>query len=365
MNSKPSNDAAPAGKLKHAPTAPASKAAKRAQCAQTPVTDTEASGSGDQGRVPGSQQEAAAARQSAQDEQQLSANGSAGAKVEDPVVHEALGVASHRTAAAGTIKREKEAAPPVPLNGSIGKLSTAGKPITAGTRSKAAGQLSTALNAGQSHGTAPAIQESVSVTELAAGIVPKPPDTAAANDLVDPAVPVQQISANSGLPHQTDALAHPVEGPPSSSSFTAASGAVPISPGPTAAALAASTNHDAPAPTGVSLASASDASVLPMSESAKTTAAVQEPTAPSAQFGVHGVAAPVEGAVRKRSESAQGFQAQQQSPAEVAAVAAAPAEAMGAVALANGDAVAPLDHAPAVQVNRPELQAGMHDMLRS
>lgn len=342
MGSMPSNDAVPAGKLKYKTTVPAAKAAKRTLRAKTPVTNTEAAGSGDQAGVPRSHQEAAAAV-SAQGEEQLVANGSATAKVEDSIVKEAPGVASHSTAAAGTTGKAKGAAALAPSNGTTGKRSTAGMLSTAGMRSRAAaaGQLSTALNAGQSHGT----QESASTTDAAADAVLKAPHTAAAKNPVDPAVPVQQTSANPGLPHQSGASAHPAQGPPSSSSPASASGGVPNSLGPTQAALAASSHYDAPAPTGVSLAAAPDASVLPTAGSVRTTAADQETTAPPARCEVQGMAAPVEGAVRTLAEPAQGFQAQQQSSAEMAAAAAAPAEATVASALANGDAAA------AIQVN--------------
>ena len=367
MASSPNSDAVSARIVKHNPTAPAVKATKRAQRAKTPVADIEASGSGDQARVSGSQQEAAAARQSAQDEEQPSVNGSAVAKVENSVIRGALGAASHSTAAAATIKRAKEAAAPGHSHGTTGKPCTAGMPGTAGitgtagTRSKAAtaGQLSTALNAGQSHGTFLAIQEPVRATDPRAENVPKAPDTAAAMDL---AVPVKQTSANTDPPHQTGALAHPPQGPPSSSSPSAASGAAPNSLGPTTAALAASIRHDAPAPTGVSLASPPDASAVHKAESAKTTAAAQEATAPPARCGVHGMTAPVEGAIRKHAEPAQGFCVQQEGPAEMTAAAAASAEATRAAAPARGDAGALADQAAAFQVNGPELQC-MHDML--
>lgn len=361
MASSPNSDAVSARKAKHNPTAPAVKATKRAQRAKTPVADIEASGSGDQARVSGSQQEAAAARQSAQDEEQPSVNGSAVAKVENSVIRGALGAASHSTAAAATIKRAKEAAAPGHSHGTTGKPCTAGMPGTAGitgTRSKAAtaGQLSTALNAGQSHGTFLAIQEPVRATDPRAENVPKAPDTAAAMDL---AVPVKQTSANADPPHQTGALAHPPQGPPSSSSPSAASGAAPNSFGPTTAALAASSRHDAPAPTGVNLASPPDASAVHKAESAKTTAAAQEATAPPARCGV---TVPVESAIRNHSEPSQGFCAQQEGPAEMTAAAAASAEATRAAALASGDAGALADQAAAFQVNGPELQ-GMHDVL--
>ena len=357
MDSVPGNDAVPAGKLKHKPTAPAVTAGKHARRAKTPTTDIEASGPGDQAHVSRSQQEAAAVSQISQDEEALTANGSAVAKDEGPIA------TLHSTAAAGNVKRAKEVTVPTPSDGTIGRPSTAGMLSTADNRitagKAAVGQLSIALNAKQSPGTLPTIQESLSATEAAAGMAPKAPDIAAATDTVDPAVPVKQTPGNPGLAHQTRAPAHPAPGPPSSSSPTAAPEAALNGPGPTLAALAASSHQDAPAPAGISPASALGASALPMAESAKTTAAAQETTAPAAQCDVHGIEAPVEGAVRRWSEPAQGFQAQQQSPAEMAAVAAAPAEATVAAALANNDAVVPLDQAAAVQVNRAELQCMM------
>ena len=351
MDDMPGSDALPAGKQAHKPTAPAGKAPKSARRAKTPITDLEASGPGGRFDVHPGRQELFAT----QHQEQVPANNSlAGAKCEALVATQAPLAASQITGTAfKKTRRAKEAAAVFGPEGA--------------SMAATAGQRSTALSAGQSRDTFPAIGESA-VRHPAAAMLPDAPGAADSKESVHPAVPAMQTGAKSAapiLPHQNGTLNHSAEGPRSCCPPAPASGAVANIPGATQPAPAASNHHDTETPTGVSCDKATSAAVtVPASESGKTSAAAVGTAATAAQREGTGDASPEEGLERKGAEAAQVTQVQQQSPPEAEAAGAATVEAAAAAALAGGSPLAPLEVA-AVQVSSPQLQASMHDVLIS